>query len=361
MSDDITFPNWGSRLLLARAAREQPFHTAKLPQVLEKFLQWYERAVLRVDTTRIRVDRPIFLIGMPRSGTTMLQDLLCAHPDVVFVNNTMNRFPTTFCAVEHFRRRLKLDFEGERYLADSVMVSASSPSDAIAFWAEWLKLDPFSVEYRQIRSADLTPAEIGRIHETIRKVIWCYGDRSKRFFNKLLAPLPHLEVVRDLFPDAKFLHIIRDARLTANSMVKLYRTEIQRQKRYKLNGEHEQFFVPYPRFPRLAEYVRRYGAEDVRTTAHLWNDAITYLDNVRSVLPHFHEVRFEDILQDPRGEIGRALEFCELSPVSEDRESFWSKIGEVGAIHHTNRYQEFEAVEEICRDNMSKHGYRSGE
>ena len=67
------------------------------------------------------------------------------------------------------------------------------------------------------------------------------------------------------------------------------------------------------------------------------------------------------ILEDPRGEIGRALEFCELSPVSEDRESFWSKIGGVGAIHHTNRYEGFEAVEEICRDTMTKHGYRSGE
>jgi hypothetical protein len=348
-------------LLLARAAREQSFHPAKLPPLLERFLRWYERVVLSVDTTKIRVDRPIFLIGMPRSGTTMLQDLLCSHPDVAYVNNAMNRFPTTFCAVEHCRRRLKLDFEGERYLADSVRVSAGSPSDAIAFWVEWFKLDPFSLEYRHVRSADFTPVEVERIYETIRKVIWCHGDPTKRFFDKLLAPLPHLEVVRDLFPDAKFVHIIRDARLTANSMVKLCRLEIERQRRHKIDAGHEQSVVPYPRFPRLAEYVRRYGAEDVRTTAHLWNDAITYVDSVRATLPHFHEVRCEDILRDPRGEVGRILEFCELAPVSEKTASFWSKIGEVGSVHHTNKYQGFEVIEEICRDNMRKHGYLSGD
>jgi hypothetical protein len=358
MSTATTFPNWGSRLLLAQAAREQPFHAASLPRFVEKFLQWYELAVLRIDTVGIRVDRPIFLIGLPRSGTTMLQDLLCAHPDVAFVNNTMNRFPTTFCAIEHFRRRLKLDFVGERYLADSVMVSASSSSDAIAFWGEWFKLDPFSVEYSPLRTADFTPADVERIHETIRKVIWCNGDRSKRFFNKLLAPLPHLDVVRDLFPDAKFLHIIRDARFTASSMVKLCRKEIERQKRFRLAVGAEAVFVPYPRFPRLAEYVQSYGADAVRTTAHVWNDAITYLDGLRPSLPHFHEVRFEDILADPRGAVGRLLDFCELAPVTEDQHSFWSKIAEVGTVHHTNRYEEFEVVTEICGDNMRKYGYR---
>jgi hypothetical protein len=141
-------------------------------------------------------------------------------------------------------------------------------------------------------------------------------------------------------------------------MVKLCRTEIERQKRFRLAGGKEKVFVPYPRFPRLAEYVQSYGADDVRTTARLWNDAITYLDGIRPALPHFHEVRFEDILTDPRGAVGRLLEFCELAPVKADQKSFWGKIGEVGTVHHTNRYKEFEAVTEICGDNMRKHGYR---
>jgi hypothetical protein len=356
MANEVTYANLQSRLFLRGLAEKQRYSSAKLSRPVEAFLQWYERRVLRVDISHIKVERPVFLIGMPRSGTTMMQDLLCAHPGMAYFDNTMNRYPTTFCAMDHFRRLLRLDFQAERFLQDSVNVSPSSPSDGIAVWEKWLKLDPMSLEYRHIVIADFSPSERQAIYDTIRKVIWCHGDPKKRLFNALRASLPHLELVQDLFPDAKFVYILRDARMTANSLIKLCRLDMERQKKAgEIPGDRP--FIPYPRFPKLAEYVEKYGPLDIRTTANLWNDAVTYIDQVSPRLTHFHQVRFEDMLADPLGEVSRILEFCELSPLEEKDKAVWEKIGGVGKIHHVNKYEGYDQIEEICRDNLAKHGY----
>lgn len=353
----VTFPNWQSRWLLGGMARSQPLRPVELPRLLERSLAWYERAILGVDISGITIDRPIFLLGTPRSGTTMLQDILCSHESVAYVNNTMHRFPTAFCTVDHFRRRLALDFETERYLNDSVRISPGSPSDAVGFWADWFGVDPFSLEYRDLQLDDLPASRVERMRETIRKVIWCHGKPYRRFFSKLLAVVQYTHIVRDLFPDAKFIHILRDARLTANSMVKHCHLEIEHQKSYGWAKDATDVFIPYQRFPRLTTYIEQFGLEDFRTTAHLWNDIVAYLDGIKASIPSYHEVRFEDIVAAPRERIAAILEFCELSPARQDNATFWDKVRDVGNVTHTNRYGNFEQIEEICRENMQKHGY----
>lgn len=356
MESHFKYPNLQSRILLGALARKQPIEPVKIPRSTERFLQWYEKRVLKMDTRETKIDRPIFLIGMPRSGTTMLQDIMCAHPQVTYITNTMNVYPTCFCAVETIRRKMKLDFEGDRYIGDSVSVTAGSPSDAIAFWGKWFKGDPYSLEYKALTKEDFSEADLQNMYETIKKVIWFSPEPKKRIFNKLLSPLPHIRLVNEFFPDAKFVYILRDGRMTANSMLKLYHREVERQTR--IHGRKpEKVFVPYPRFPKLAEYARQHGVDNIRTTAHLWDDSVTFIDTIKDRLNHFYEIRYEDILVNPIEQLSKIFEFCELSPVRKDDAEFWKKIGEVGALRHTNKYEGFDIVEDICRENLRKHGY----
>jgi hypothetical protein len=359
MGTNVVFPNWQSRLLLRGVAQRQPLEPARFPPLVDRFFQWYERRVLGVDTSAVPLDRPIFLLGTPRSGTTMLQDLLCSHQDVAYVNNTMHRVPTAFCVIDHYRRRLQLDFEAERYLQDSVRVTAGSPSDAVAFWARWFGVDPFSFEYRAIQTADLSPATVAEMQDTIRKFIWCFGRPYRRFFSKLLAVIQYTHVVKDLFPQAKFVHIVRDARFTANSMLKHCRREIEHQRAVHggAGPKDGRYFIPYPRFPRLAEYVSEFGLENIRTTAHLWNDILDYFDTLKASIPCYLEVRFEDLVAAPRERLAEILEFCELAPVPADNRAFWGRMEKVGKVGHQNKYSSFEVVEEICHEQMRKHGY----
>jgi len=70
-----------------------------------------------------------------------------------------------------------------------------------------------------------------------------------------------------------------------------------------------------------------------------------------------YEVRYEDILADPAGEMSRIVEFCGLPPFEEGNAAYREKLAGVGHIHHRNTYGSFGVVEEICRDTMRQYGY----
>jgi hypothetical protein len=324
-------------------------------------LGWDERKILVIDVSLIQIDRPIFLIGLPRSGTTILQDIICTHPSVAYITNVMQAFQNSVCAAEDLRKRIKLDFDGQRYLGDGVNVKAGSPNEGMIFFADWFRLDLYSLDYVERQIEDFSDEEIKAIRETIKKIMWSFGGQADRFFNKNPAIIPHVLLLKDMFPGAKIVHIIRDARMCAKSMVKLCRLSQAQETRIRArsaNGHYsDDLLVPYPRLPRLAEYINCYGADDVRTTAHLWNDAISFVDERKDQLPDYYEVRFEDILANPKEEIFKVLEFCELPDVKDDNIGFWKKLSQIGVVQHSNKYGDFELVEEICRANLQKYGY----
>lgn len=357
-SPSITYANLGSRLLLKPLFESQWVIPDPPPRPLELFLQWYERHRLRIDLDGISIDRPIFLISLPRCGSSMLQDVICSHSQVGYITNMMHTFRTCFCAAEHFRRKLGFNVRGERFLKDSVEVDGGSPADPVATWAEWFHQDPYSLEYVELRARNLAPADIEAVKDAIRKVIWCFGGKATRFECKTPALLPHALLLQELFTDARFIHLVRDARASANSLLKLHRLSNQQLVAIRARqGRQAPLFIPYPRMPRLARYVEEFGPDDIRTTAHLWNDGIDFIRENRASFTHFHEVRYEDILADPQGEVLKIMEFCELPvPDSADRD-FWGKLDGVGVVHHTNRYADFDVVEAICRENMQRYGY----
>ncbi len=361
MKSSVEYSNLLSRILLKSSFERQFVIPAHPPKLLERFLIWYERHMMNVDINHTGVDRPIFMIALPRAGASMVQNILCTHPNIAYITNTMHQFRSCFCAAERLRKRFNLNVKGERYLGDSVVVDANTPADGVAFWSQWLKADPYSLVYTERRIEDFSPEEIEKIFQTIRKMIWCFDDPASRFFTKNPGLLPRILLLKDIFHDAKFVHIVRDARMSANSLLKLYRLDNAQLNRIREKGRHgildDKPFIPYPRFPSLAENVAKYGAEDIRTTAHLWNDAVSFVYLNKEKLPSFYEVRYEDILTNPKEEIFKIFDFLELPKITRDNTNFWGRIGEFGVLRHKNVYENFDVVESICRDNMKMYGY----
>ena len=56
-------------------------------------------------------------------------------------------------------------------------------------------------------------------------------------------------------------------------------------------------------------------------------------------------------------EIIKLLEFCELEEPPASNTAFWGKVGAIGSVGHTNRYEGFDVVEQICRGNLQRFGY----
>lgn len=359
----VKFANLQSWLLLRGLFERQYIIPVQPPKLLEQFLIWFERQMMNVDITNIRIDRPIFIIALPRVGSSMTQNIICAHPNISYISNTMHQFRRCFCAAEDLRRRFNLNAEGERYLGDSVIIDTRTPSDAVAFWGEWFKEDFYSLDYVDRKIEDFSSDEIERIKGIIRKMIWCFGSdgRADRFFTKNPGLISRILLLKDIFPDAKFIHIVRDPRMVANSLIKLYKSDHAQLIKIRSKMRHGVYddkpFIPYPRLPNLAENIKKYGPEDIRTTAHIWNDAVSFINERKEQLPSFYEIRYEDILANPKEMIFKIFEFCELPQISEDNTEFWQKISQVGVIHHKNIYGNFEIVEEICHNNMQRYGY----
>lgn len=361
MTAQVEFPNLQSRLLLKPWFDRQFIIPETPPKPLGAFLRWYENHVLNVDVEGIEIDRPIFLISLPRAGSSMLQNILCTHPDVAYISHGIHMFRETFCASEDLRRRLSLNARGQRYLGDSVDVDAESPCDPIMFWSDWLQVPLDDTGYRELHLTDFSSTHIERVRETIQRILWCYGGASKRFLTKFPGLLPYLDLLAELFPDAKFIHLVRDPRSAANSMLKLYQND--KAQFEKLKAEHPKKvnisspFIAYPRLPHLTEYLERYGADDIRTTAHLYQDAVDFVSEKKDRLPSFYEIKYEDLLSEPQRRVAEIFDFCGLQQPDVSNEAFHTLMSKVGIIHHKNRYGSFEVIEEICANAMQRYGY----
>jgi hypothetical protein len=141
--------------------------------------------------------RPIIVVGCPRSGTTMLQLMLHAHERIAIPPE--NRF-----VLRAYQNRRELGDltveENRRRLAHSICKQKGSGFGDLGL------------------DADATMAEIVAGPPTLGSacgiVLRAYARKfgKPRWGDKRPSYLVNLHMVRDLFPDAQVVHIIRDGR-----------------------------------------------------------------------------------------------------------------------------------------------------
>jgi hypothetical protein len=178
---------------------------------------------------------------------------------------------------------------------------------------------------------------------------------------KHVIRIPFLDA---LFPRAKFLHIVRDARDTVASLM------------FRNRGDR----WGHLEIPGWRDLLERYPAENHIRCAHQWRVAVsTARSDAKSLAPErYREVRYEDLLKEPREILRQVLEFLELSP-HPAVDAFLSKIQDVtaGSYHakrqvrhyvedHSRRIGRFhenlsplqvKEIEEVCGDLMRELGY----
>ncbi|KUL23349.1 sulfotransferase [Actinoplanes awajinensis] len=140
-------------------------------------------------------DRPIFVVGCPRSGTTMLQLMLHAHPRIALP-------PESRFLLTAYRRRHEF---GD--LRDPGRHAALARSIVNSPQFEDLGLD----RAETIAAITAAPPTLG---SAVGTVFQRYAERfgKPRWGDKRPAYLRHLPVIRRLFPDAQIITIMRDGR-----------------------------------------------------------------------------------------------------------------------------------------------------
>lgn len=183
---------------------------AALPR-LWRVLGRLESAVLREELEAVAIDRPIYVTGLARAGTTIVTELIHAHPDVT--SHHYADFPLVDVPFWrnwlHVRTRVAKPEPVERAHRDRIMVTEDSP-EAVEEWL-WRahfphRHDP-TVDQR-LGPADRNPAFDRAYRDHIRKLLLVRGAR--RYLAKGNYNIARLAYLLALFPTARFVVPVRD-------------------------------------------------------------------------------------------------------------------------------------------------------
>lgn len=140
---------------------------------------------------------PVFIVGAGRSGTTLLRLMLDAHPSFALP-------PETHFVVALTARRLRLQQRPEIAL-DRVLAHPR-----FALWG----LDGDLI---RAVAADRPPADLASLFRIIFET-YAEAHGKPRWGDKTPGYVEHLPLLAQMFPDARFIHIIRDGRAVATSV-----------------------------------------------------------------------------------------------------------------------------------------------
>lgn len=348
------YANWWSELFFKQTFERQFVIPVPPPAWSRRGLALAEKLLYPEARLGAReVEAPVFIIGLPRSGTTMLYNLLCAHERAAYVTNSMNAYPDSILTIEALRKRLKLDVRGERYLNDSLYIEFGGPAELMTMWGQWTGRRPEDLDWES-NPVSVTPEMSRRARGDFKRVLAAF-PKGERLIAKNPVFQTELLAIQEMFPDARFIHIVRDGRMAANSLAKLNR--LNNEQLARIDHPELTTMLSYPKIRNLASYVAEYGAESLECTARVWRDTVELVRRTIPSLNHVLEIRYEDILADPRGRIAEVLDFCGLGWPEPDNAKFAAEFAGIGVIHHRNRYAGFEVVEQVAAETLARYGY----
>lgn len=259
--------------------------------------------------------QPIFIFGSPRSGTTFLGDCLGELPELSY----------------HF---------------EPVLTKAAV---RCVYTQEWSKTNA-QILYRTVYSW----------------LMRIYADGDLRFAEKTPRIGFILPFLYETFPDAKFIHIIRDGRDVAISLAKRpwYRNDMNG------SGAKDPGGYPFGSMARFwVESDRKKEFEttnDIHRCIWLWRKYVTHALENSKVLPpsQYHELKYEDLVTNPLEESDRLLNFLNINN-SESRSLFQqvvtqkAKPSSVGGWQTQLNSEQLEQAYQEAGDWLNRLGYLS--
>ncbi|MCU1450986.1 MAG: hypothetical protein JWP02_3156 [Acidimicrobiales bacterium] len=247
-------------------------------------------------------DRTVIVLGSVRSGTTWLVELLLAHPDLAGLNWESTVFLGLWELWENAHRS---DGEG---------IGAHLSPDEIAAALRTFCDRTFAV------ARDADDAE----------------DGQGWFVEKTPDNVNRLPLIAAAYPDAWFVHLVRDGRDVVRSQIS----------------------APW-------------GTDDPADAARNWVWGVRQVERHRWRLDRFRELRYEDLVGDPVGETSALLEWLGLSIDAHVRRDLEERVG-----HHVARYgatdrvgpgkwrqmsaADLRRIDAVAGDLLSELGYLSG-
>lgn len=205
--------------------------------------------------------RPVFVIGCPRSGTTLLTLMLSSHSRIAIPPETRFLLPV-------FRRRPSF---GDLHVTANRRRLARALVKPKGTKFRHLGVDPEAVKKAVVQGPPTMGSAIGAVYRTYAaaqgKPRW--GDKQPSYYR-------NVDLLRELWPDAQFVHLVRDGRDAVASLKRM-----------------------------------RWWRQGTVGAAATWVHAVDCARRAQRRLPDdaFLEIRYEDLVSAPREELERLCAF----------------------------------------------------
>lgn len=311
--------------------------------------RWLVNARFGARVRATRVEPPVFVIGHWRTGTTLLHELLICDgrfgfPDMQDCFNPNHALLTG----NFFKRYLRFLLPAKRPM-DNMHVGWERPQEdefALALLGLPSTYTDFAFSRRPpmhpgaLDLSGLSPAQLARWKRLFLRFLREVTLRTgKRLVLKSPPHTARLPVLLELFPDAKFVHIVRDPHVVFPSTMKLW---------LSLARAHG---LQKPEWPGLEEKVLR-------------EFRVIYdrLEEARPLLKpgHFHELRYEEFVTNPVGELEKVYAALDLGDFGAARPSVEEYLRQ-NANYETNRHEltpeQRALIEDRWGDVIRRYGY----
>lgn len=238
---------------------------------------------------------PVFIIGTGRCGSTAFHDLLTLHPDVTWLSDWVNRFPD--------RPQLnRMALRGHSIPGVRRLVRHRwHPIEAYRFWDYYYP--GFSMPFRDLTAEDALPAASARLRAAAAA---CVSRHRPHLLCKITG-WPRLGFLNAVYPDARFICVIRDGRATAGSLLRV---------KFWTGWRGPGSWGWGPLSTEQNERWRSYGQSFVALAALQWEILMHAYERARQVIPasRLLEIRYEELCADPVGITRQAAQFAGLEP-----------------------------------------------
>lgn len=178
--------------------------------------KWEKRFIYKYSQQPLK-HQPLFIIGTPRTGSTILYQTLTNLYDVLYVDNLVCRFHRNFFFGFWLTNKLYGEKPHNNFESDHGNTKGlHSPSECGHFWYRWLPKDHHFIDHDEI-----LPETVEEIRREITAVINYF---NKPIVFKNLNAGQRIRLLTRCFPSAKFLFITRKPSMTAQSILKAKRS-----------------------------------------------------------------------------------------------------------------------------------------
>ena len=264
---------------------------------------------------------PVHIVGHGRSGTSILAGLIRKYLRISF--GTESQFIIRFYKKLHRYGDLTEDRNLKKLIHDI--------SQERCFY-RWRKFGKFQLDTGQFLNDVRERTYRGVLDAAFLQL--ARHSKMGRWGDKTPEYIYHLPMLRELFPDAKFIHIVRDGRDVALSS---YRHGLM-------------------------------GVQNVYMAARQWRDGIFRGKEFEKKLDpnQFLELKYEDFLENPVGIFSRLIDFLQIDDADDKLLTFISEnIGnDVKSGNYNKWKKKFSRsqrmlYEEIAADALQAYGYET--